>query len=149
MAMDRVASGPEMAEEALQNKMEMAKIADDCAESPVATLITVEEWNTARDSAVEAKETLLLQLGASWCERCPAMHEAIAEMKADFQFKWVYSDAADTELTEHFEISKLPAVVMINEGMKAPWIRQAASVEVVRGAVKLMCPGVFVTDADF
>ena len=77
------------------------------------------------------------------------MHEAIAEMKTDFQFKWLYSDAADTELTELFEISKLPAVVMIKDGMETPWIRQAASVETVRGAVKLMCPGVFVTDADF
>lgn len=118
-------------------------------QTPVATLVTVDEWNTACTDATQAKETLVLQIGSNWCERCPAMHDCLAALKTDFTFKWVYSDAADTELTEHFEISKLPAVIVFKDGMQKPWKAQAVgSTEVVK-AVRLLCPGVFVTDADF
>ena len=151
--MNKVAFDPRMAEETLPVEMEKATLADSNAEShgekPTATIITVEEWDEQKTLSLSDKQALVLQIGSDWCERCPAMHDALAAMKTDFKFKWVYSDAADTELTDHFEVSKLPAVVMFKEGMDEPWVRQAASVTVVREAVKLMCPGVFVTDADF
>lgn len=117
--------------------------------NPVETLVTVEHWEETVKSADAKKRTLVLQIGAKWCERCPAVYDCISALKTDFEFEWVYSDAADTELTEHFEISKLPAIVMYKTGMAQPFVRQAVSEGLVREAVKLMCPGVFVTDADF
>lgn len=142
-----------MSDTVLQEGLEKASISDTSpvadGASPVATLITVEEWQEACTNATTDQATLVLQLGSDWCERCPAMHQCIKALKTDFNFKWVYSDAADTELTEHFEISKLPAVVVYKEEMSEPWVRQAVSVVEVQQAVKLMCPGVFALDADF
>ena len=121
------------------------------AELPVShekTIITVDEWTEACAKATEDKMPILLQIGAEWCERCPAMHECIAKLKPDFKFAWVYSDAADTELTEHFEFSKLPAVVLMSGDTEVARY-QAVPPEGVEALVKKQCPAVLRLDEDF
>lgn len=131
----------------IDNKLERAKISEDPGPEPVSTLVAVDEWQDVCSKAKD-DEILCLQIGSDWCERCPAMHTCIKALKTDFQFTWLYSDAADTELTEHFKISKLPAVVLYRkEG--GPWVKQAANPTEVQQAVRLACSRVFVTDADF
>ena len=117
--------------------------------SPGEPITTVEEWTDACTQAENDKETLVLQIGSDWCERCPAMHSCIEQLKANYQFKWIYSDAADTELTEHFRFTKLPAVVIFRTSEDEVWKAQAVSVDTVQKAVRATCPGVLCLDADF
>ena len=111
------------------------------------TISTLREWEKLiEEDATESP--LVLQVGASWCARCPAVHEAIEALQADSVFTFVYTDASMTELTEHFEVSKLPALIIYKNGMD-PWICQAVSVNAVNEAVKSMTRRRLVTDADF
>lgn len=110
------------------------------------TISTLKEWEKLIEDATESP--LVLQVTASWCARCPAVHDAIKALQADFQFTSVESDASDTELTEYFEIVKLPALVIYN-GMTDPLVHQAISVNAVNEAVKLHSKRRLITDADF
>ena len=119
--------------------------------STMTTIVTVEDWEATCTRVKATNNVVVLQIGSDWCERCPAMHECIKVLQSHFRFEWFYTDAANTELSEHFEISKLPAVVIFKPGATEDgiWKQQAVAIPVVQQAVKLICPAVFVTDVDF
>lgn len=111
------------------------------------TISTVEEWKKHVENATESP--LVMQVTASWCQRCPGVHDAIEALKNDHEFTWLVTDASDTELTEHFQVAQLPALVIYKSGMADLWIRQAVSVDAVNEAIKSMTKRLLVTDADF
>lgn len=55
----------------------------------------------------------------------------------------------DTELTEHYNITKLPAFVFARNGADQPLIMSPALPTEVRAAVEAACRPVLQLDADF
>ena len=72
----------------------------------------------------------------------------MAELATKYQFDYFYTDAADTELTEHYEVSKLPAFVLYKTPESEPIVLSPASPEQVQGVVKGNCTPVLRLDAD-
>ena len=72
---------------------------------------TVEQLESAR-ALMRAGQPLLLVFKAAWCQHCPAFGNAVGALATRYQFDYYYTDAADTELTEHYNILKLPAYVL-------------------------------------
>ena len=134
-------------EETLKTKLAISpRKEDDILHEPSKPIVTVDEWEEA---CKDQEETVILQIGSDWCERCPAMHKCIGALKTDYKFTWVYSDASDTELTEHFTFTKLPAVVIASPRHEGAFKAQAVSEHTVQTAVREMCTAVFHLDADF
>jgi len=114
------------------------------------TITTIEDWQTACKKVSETGCVLVLQIGASWCKRCPPLHDHISKLKEDYKFEWVYSDASKTDLVEHFEIQQLPAVVIFQgSNGKQVWKKEAVAPNVVEEQIHLHCPIIFSTSADF
>lgn len=111
-------------------------------------LKTVDELDAAR-SAMRPNRPLLLVVKAQWCERCPAFGEAVADLASTYQFDCYYTDAADTELTEHHTISKLPAYVLHTTPESEPTVQSPSTPEQVQAAIKGSCTPVLHLDADF
>ena len=112
---------------------------------------TVEEMDAAR-AAMQPDRPLLLVVKAQWCERCPAFGEAVADLASAYHFDYYYTDAADTELTEHHTISKLPAYVLHTAPESEPTVQSPATPEQVQAAIRASCARVLPAlhlDADF
>lgn len=109
-------------------------------------LRTVEELDAARAAATRP---LLLVVKAAWCERCPAFTNEVSTLVTEFQFEYCYTDAADTELTDHFNILKLPAYVLCLGRTDEPHVQSPASPADVRARVEAHCTPVLRLDADF
>ena len=109
---------------------------------------TVGEMDAARE-LMDPDRPLLLVLKAAWCERCPAFGEAVAELATKYQFDYYYTDAADTELVEHYAVTKLPAFVLYKGPEAKPTVSSPATPLQVRGAVEGCCSPVLRLDAEF
>lgn len=109
---------------------------------------TVEEWEAVMASC-GLGDTLVLQIGASWCQHCGPVGEAIELEKDRFQFKFGYSDAADSELVEHFACSKLPTLIFYSDSNKECRVVESMRVGAVRAHIEEHCQPKLVLDADF
>lgn len=114
-------------------------------------MLTEEEFDDGVAESVSSGCPLLLQLGSERCERCPAFHAAIAELKGVYNFTWTYCDAhhQDADLPERFGITKLPAFVLHVKGTAEPLVVANASPEQLKAAVTQQCPPILTLDADF
>jgi len=108
---------------------------------------TVGDMDAARE-AMDPNRPLLLVLKAPWCARCPAFGEAVGDLATKFQFDYYYTDASDTELTEHYDVTKLPAFVLYKGPEAEPLVHSPATPEQVVGAVADSCTPVLQLDAD-
>ena len=115
------------------------------------SVVTEEDYEAQKEAAHAKGVPLLLQVGSEKCERCPAFHDAIAALTATHRFAWVYCDAhnPDTELTEKFAITKLPAFVIDTYGSDSEHVVANASPEQLAEAVAAKCTPVLQLDADF
>lgn len=110
---------------------------------------TMEELHNAMSPDLIA----VVQFSAPWCTRCPTFTEAMRQLKRDYQFIWVYAELPDAEeLKEEFEITKLPALVLLSkdhETHKQVALLQSSTPQDASKAVLEHCPPSFVLDADF
>ena len=109
---------------------------------------TVEEVEAARAATARGRP-LLLVVKAAWCERCPAFGAAVGELATRYDFEYCYADANDTDLTEHYDITQLPAFVLYTAPDAAPVVRGAATPAQVTESVEGHCAPCLVLDADF
>ena len=121
----------------------------DVAHPP--SMLTEEEFDKGVEASNQSGLPLLLQLGSEKCERCPAFHAAIAELKSAYNFTWTYCDAhnPDTDLPERFSITRLPAFVLHHTGSAEPLVVANASPEQLQAAVSKKCTPILTLDADF
>jgi hypothetical protein len=109
---------------------------------------TVEEVEAARVATARGRP-LLLVVKAAWCERCPAFGAAVGDLATKFDFEYCYTDAGDTELTEHHDIARLPAFVLYTAPGVEPLVCAAATPAQVTRSVTAHCAPCLVLDADF
>ena len=83
---------------------------------------------------------LLLQVGSESCVKCPAFGEAVASLANEYEFGWYYCDAHDddTDIPEAHGITKLPAVVIVRNGMSE--IAEQLDATKLRETVRGLCP---------
>jgi len=114
-------------------------------------LVQSDDLTPAVEAARAERQPMLLQFGSQACARCPAFESMVAELATKYQFKWYYVDAAhpDTDLPEHFSITKLPAFVLYTHTTDEPVVQTAATPGGVRAAVAEACRPVLVLDAEF
>ena len=108
-----------------------------------------EEFDACVESAKGTQVPLLVQFGSEVCPRCPQFGEAIAAHRADFKFEWRYVNAHDSELPEHFGITKLPAYVLVVPGEAGRIVVANATEEQLHIDVRAHCPAVLKLDEDF
>lgn len=115
----------------------------------VESIVTVEDLEREQQIADDEKTALLVQLGAEACQRCPPASAALEALSREYQFRWVYCDAHDpnTELPEHYNASKLPALVVYKDGHST--VAEDATVQRLGELVRAACTPVFTADADF
>ena len=106
----------------------------------------MDELEAARAAA---GRPLLLVVKAGWCERCPAFTNEVSTLVTEYQFEYCYTDDADTELTEHFKVTKLPAFVLSKNGGDDMTVKTAAVPSDVRAAVEQCCEPILNLDAEF
>ena len=99
-------------------------------------LRTVKEMDAAQATATRP---LLLIMRADWCARCPAFGNEVATLATEYQFEYCYTNADDTELTEHFQVIKLPAFVLSRNSGDDVLVMPAAAPRDVRLAVESCC----------
>lgn len=109
-------------------------------------LRTVQELEEAIGRALQP---LLLIVKASWCARCPEFSREVSTLATQYQFEYCYTDAADTEMTEHYNITKLPAFVLVSTNADPPLVKSPALPTEVRAAVEAACRPALQLDADF
>ena len=105
-------------------------------------------------SKVEAAcRPILLQVGSEACVKCPAFTEAVGALAEQYEFEWRYCDAHEEgDIPEAHGITKLPAVVIVRNGMSeiAEGIDAARLREMVRGLCARKRPAdLNLFDADF
>ena len=125
-------------------------MAEDHGSGPISVCEEV-YFEEQKELATQTKTTLLLQFGSPTCERCPAFADAIADLGATYKFTWLYCNAhdPDQDLTEAFEITKLPAFVLYTPGSSQQHVVANASPEHLTAAFKERCTPVLTLDADF
>lgn len=114
----------------------------------VNTVAEYERWSaTAHASGLVS----VLQVGSKSCVRCPQFEEAIRGLNKEYQFRWGYSDAhnEDTDIPEHFAITKLPAFVLQTANADDPVVVANSSIDQLTDAVKGACTPVLELDVDF
>lgn len=109
---------------------------------------TAEDVEAARAETARGRP-LLLVVKAAWCVRCPAFGAAVGDLATKYDFEYCYTDANDTELTEHYDITKLPAFVLYTGPEAEPIVSSPATPLQVQGAVEGCCSPCLVLDADF
>lgn len=96
---------------------------------------------------------ILLQVGSEACVKCPAFTEAVESLVDEYEFEWRYCDAhEDGDIPETHGITKLPAVVIVRNGMSeiAEGLDAAKLREMVRGLCpRKRPPDLNLFDADF
>lgn len=103
----------------------------------------------AATAAMRPGRPLLLVVKATWCERCPAFAARVAELALDYEFDYYYTDAADTELTEHHSIAKLPAFVLHTGPKVEAAVHSPASPDDVSKEIRAHCAPRLQLDAEF
>jgi thiol-disulfide isomerase/thioredoxin len=112
---------------------------------------TVEDWTKWKQTVDndDNKKTILLQLGAEWCQHCHPVGFEIAKKVSDYQFHSLYTDARDSELFEHFQCTKLPALVFYKPGDDKDTMIESVRVNTVAGYIRDHCDPKLVLDTDF
>lgn len=99
------------------------------------------------------KHPVLVQFGSASCPRCPDFGRAIEALCPLWYFDWYYCDAhgQDTDLVEHYGITKLPAFVLTGEvaGSSVTLTVANAKIHHVERAIREHCKPALKTDADF
>lgn len=109
----------------------------------------MDEWDELKLKHKETKSTLILQIGAPWCQHCHPVEEEFLKFTDKFNFTFVYTDASDTELVDHFSCSKLPAIVVhIPEGDQTHTI-ESVRTQMVEGILTSSAPPKLILDDDF
>jgi thioredoxin-like negative regulator of GroEL len=103
------------------------------------------------EAAIERQDRpVLVQFGKHDCPRCGPFTEAVEALKTDYEFEHLMVTVTDApELVEHFEVSRLPAFVVMTNMESDREIVQAASPEKVQGAVRATCSLKLRLDEDF
>ena len=118
--------------------------------SKIRTLITtVEEWEAAKHAADRSKDTAILQIGAEWCKHCQPVDDAFQTFFKTYKFSFFYSDAADSERTDHFQCRMLPSVIIYLPASKETKMNQSMREEKVEEVLKTYCFPILVMDDDF
>lgn len=91
---------------------------------------------------------VLIQVTADWCALCVGFNEAIEAIHPHYDFVWLIADAADTELTAAYNITKLPAFLLLKKG-QLPIVRAAASQHDLNSVIKEECQPRLKLDEDF
>lgn len=103
------------------------------------------------EAAIGRQESpVLLQFAKHDCPLCGPLTEAVEALKTDFDFEHLMVTVTDApELVEHFEVSKLPAFVVLTRVDSEGEIVQAATPEEVQSAVRGVCVPKLRLDEDF
>lgn len=109
-------------------------------------LRTVSEMEAARGAA---DWPLLLIVKAAWCKRCPEFANEVSSLATEYQFEYCYTDASDTELADHYNITQLPAFVFARNRADEPLVKSPALPTEVRAAVEAACRPMLQLDAEF
>lgn len=115
------------------------------------SISTIEDWSKWKEnvSKTDNKKTILLQLGAEWCQHCEPVGFEIAKSLAEYKFHSLHTDANDSELFEHFECKKLPAIVFYKPGDDKEIMVESIRVSTVSTHVREHCEPKLVLDTDF
>ena len=73
----------------------------------------------------------------------------MADLATQYDFEYCYTDAGDTELSTHYEITKLPAFVLVTHSTAEALVVSSAQPHEVREAVKACCSPLLQLEADF
>ena len=56
----------------------------------------------------------ILQLSSPTCVKCPAVTDELKHLNDTFEFTWLHCNVHECpDVSEHFEVTKLPAIVVI------------------------------------
>ena len=81
---------------------------------------TVAGVKSLLDRAADANQVLLLDFTAKWCGPCKAMKPSIVHVEEAFAPQLLVAavdvDAAEVELTDHFQVKSIPLLVFIRGG---------------------------------
>lgn len=115
------------------------------------SISTLEEWTNMCTASDSNYKTIILQLGSEWCRNCPPVHGRILELKSKYNFQFVYSDTQDSELVEHYEISRLPTVIVYNPKLEEnkTIVLQAAIPDQVQSTIQTNSIPILHLDEDF
>jgi len=81
---------------------------------------------------------ILLQVGSEACVKCPAFTEAVQALGEEYEFGHYYCDAPEGgDIPETHGITKLPAVVIVRNGMSE--IAEGIDAERLREMVRGLC----------
>lgn len=86
----------------------------------ITTVSSVEGWQALLEKSNVSKEAVVLQIGSEWCKNCPPALQRIRSLNSKYKFEFVYADSNESDLAEHFQISRLPTVVVYNPNSTSP-----------------------------
>jgi len=109
--------------------------------APPASVLRIQdsEQLAAECQTVEAAcRPILLQVGSEACVKCPAFTEAVEALAEEYEFEWRYCDAHEEgDIPEAHGITKLPAVVIVRNGMSE--IAEQLDAAQLRAMVRGLC----------
>ena len=117
--------------------------------SHFSMISTVEEWEAALLACKSDNVPIVLQVGAEWCEHCGPVKNAIASLQEKYDFKHIHTDAADSELVDHFKCTKLPTLVFFNHTMETPSMVQSVRTSTVESHIQKYTKPKLVLNDDF
>lgn len=92
--------------------------------------------------AGDANQVLLLDFTAKWCGPCKAMKPAVERVEHEFAQQLLVAavdvDAADVELTNHFEVKSIPLLVFIRKNEVVQVIKGKQDVDQLRATVNAL-----------
>lgn len=77
------------------------------------------------------------------------MEEVIHGLAKDYEFSFFYSDASDSELSDHFECTRLPTIVIYKPDTKDSKITQSVRTSTAPDLIKQNCRQKLILDEDF
>lgn len=110
---------------------------------------SVDDWEAQKLKHNENKGTLVLQIGAPWCKHCAPVKTQFESFDDKYTFTFLYSDASDSELTDHFECSKLPAVIVYTPTDQQTFMTESVRIDMVEYILKRYCSPKLVLTEDF
>ena len=103
------------------------------------------------EAVIERQDSpVLVQFGSHSCPRCKPFTETVEALKTDFAFEHLMVTVTDCpELVEQFNVTKLPAFVVLTRVDSKGELVQAASPEKVQSAVRGVCNPILRLDEEF
>ena len=117
-----------------------------------STIRTEDEWAalvSQKNEQADAADTIVLQVGADWCQHCRPVAEELASLSSEFVFDSLYTDASDSELLDFFSCTRLPTLIIYHPSLPDPIVVQSARVSHVKDILKQYCRPKLVLDDDF